>query len=97
MILFSSSVRGVVVPSSFRVPLMPAGQRAELIDGRMYMMAPPARRHQKILGALYRKVADYIDKKGRSCEVDTAEYTFSETVKAGTYDDLEIDFSSINI
>lgn len=165
---------------------LPDGQRAELIDGRMYMMAPPTRRHQKILGALYRKVADYIDKTEGSCEVDiapfavflneddkknyvepdisvicsaekltdkgcsgapdwiieivspgsrrmdyytklfkyrtagvreywivdpeknrimvysfqsddTAEYTFSETVKAGIYDDLEIDFSSINI
>ena len=42
---------------------LPDGQRAELIDGQMYMMAPPTRRHQQILGALYRKVADYIDKK----------------------------------
>ena len=164
---------------------LPDGQRAELIDGQMYMMAPPTRKHQQILGALYRKVADYIDKKGGSCEVDiapfgvfltednknyvepdisvicspdkltdkgctgapdwiieivspgsrrtdyytklfkyrtagvreywivdpeknrimvysfesddTAEYTFSETIKAGIYDDLEIDFSSIDI
>ena len=28
---------------------------------------------------------------------DTAEYTFSETVKVGIYDDLEIDFRSIDI
>ena len=28
---------------------------------------------------------------------DTAEYTFSEAVKAGICDDLQIDFSSINI
>ena len=28
---------------------------------------------------------------------DTAEYTFSETVKAGIYDDLQINFSSIDI
>ena len=165
--------------------VLPDGQRAELIDGRMYMMAPPTRRHQQILGALYRKVADYIDKKGGSCEVDiapfavflneddknyvepdisvicapekltdngctgapdwiieivspgsrrmdyfvklfkyrtagvreywivdpeknrvtvylfdsdnTEEYSFSDTVKVGIYDDLEIDLSSINI
>lgn len=37
---------------------LPDGQRAELIDGQMYMMAPPTRRHQQILGALYRKVAE---------------------------------------
>ena len=27
---------------------LPDGERAELIDGRMYMMAPPSRKHQKI-------------------------------------------------
>ncbi len=53
---------------------LPDGQRAELIDGQMYMMAPPTRRHQQILGALYRKVADYIDKKSSSCEVDIAPF-----------------------
>ena len=140
---------------------LPDGQRAELVDGQMYMMAPPSRRHQQILLSLGRKIADYIDRKGGSCEVDiapfavflnaddrnyvepdisvicsrrmdyytklfkyrtagvreywivdpeksritvysfesddTAEYTFSEAVKAGIYDDLQIDFSSINI
>ena len=39
---------------------LPDGQRAELIDGQMYMMAPPSRRHQQILGAPYRKIADYV-------------------------------------
>ena len=164
---------------------LPDSQRAELIDGQMYMMAPPTRRHQQILGTLYRKVADYIDKKEGSCEVyiapfavflneddknyvepdisvicasekltdkgcagapdwiieivspgsrrmdyftklfkyrtagvreywivdpeknrilvynfeseDTGDYSFSDTVKAGIYDDLTIDFSSIDI
>ena len=164
---------------------LPDGQRAELIDGQMYMMAPPTRRHQQILLSLSRKIADYIERKGGSCEVDiapfavfltaddknyvepdisvicnpdkltdkgctgapdwiieivssgsrrmdyytklfkyrtagvreywivdpeknrimvysfeaddTAEYTFSDTVKAGIYDDLEINFSSIDI
>ena len=28
---------------------------------------------------------------------DTGDYTFSDTVKAGIYDDLEIDFRSIEI
>ena len=164
---------------------LPDGQRAELIDGQMYMMAPPNRRHQRILLSLSRKIADYIDKKGGSYEVDiapfavflnaddknyvepdisvicdpdkltdkgctgapdwiieivspgsrrtdyytklfkyrtagvkeywivdpeknrilvynfasedTGDYTFSEAVKAGIYEDLEIDFSSIDI
>ena len=40
---------------------LPDGQRAELIDGQMYMMTPPGRRHQLILGFLYRKIADFDD------------------------------------
>ena len=53
---------------------LPDGQRAELIDGQMYMMAPPTRKHQQILLSLSRKIADYIDKKGGSCEVDIAPF-----------------------
>ena len=161
---------------------LPDGQRAELIDGQMYMMAPPTRRHQRITLELSTIINNYIKDKGGSCEVDiapfsvflnaddknyvepdisvicnpdkltdkgctgapdwiieivspgmdyytklfkyrtagvreywivdpeknritvysfesddTAEYTFSEAVKAGIYDDLEIDFNSIDI
>ena len=42
---------------------LPEGERAELIDGQIYMMAPPSRRHQEIIGSLYRKIADY-EKRG---------------------------------
>ena len=34
-----------------------------LPEGEIYMMAPPSRRHQEIIGSLYRKIADYIDMK----------------------------------
>ena len=27
---------------------LPEGERAELIDGQMYMMSPPGRRHQRL-------------------------------------------------
>lgn len=54
--------------------MLPDGQRAELIDGRMYMMAPPTRRHQQILLALGRKIADYIDRKKGRCEVNIAPF-----------------------
>ena len=47
---------------------LPDGQRAELIDGQIYYMAPPTRKHQDIAGTLYRKIADYIDTKGGSCK-----------------------------
>lgn len=47
---------------------LPEGTRAELIDGRIYYMAPPTRRHQQIVGIIYRKIADYIDSHGGSCQ-----------------------------
>ena len=53
---------------------LPDGTRAELIDGQIYYMAPPSRRHQQILGSLYRKIADYIDGKQGACEVDIAPF-----------------------
>lgn len=75
---------------------LPDGQRAELIDGQMYMMAPPTRKHQQILGALYRKVADYIDKKGGSCEVDIAPFAvfLSEDDKSYVEPDISVICSS---
>ena len=106
---------------------LPEGTRAELIDGQIYYMAPPSRRHQNLLFSISRVIADYIDQKGGSCEVDIApfavflnendknyvepvknliliynfdtsdseQYTFSDTIKAGIYEDLYIDFSRI--
>jgi Uma2 family endonuclease len=46
---------------------LPEGTRAELIDGLIYNMAPPSRKHQGIVGQLYRKIADYIDQNHGSC------------------------------
>lgn len=53
---------------------LPEGERAELIDGRIYYMASPSRLHQQILGSLYRKIADYIDSHGVDCEVYMAPF-----------------------
>ncbi|MBR5508568.1 MAG: Uma2 family endonuclease [Lachnospiraceae bacterium] len=53
---------------------LPDGERAELMDGRIYYMSPPGRRHQRIVGSIYRKIADYIDKNGGFCEVYVAPF-----------------------
>lgn len=53
---------------------LPDGQRAELIDGRFYMMAPPKRMHQKILNRLNYEICSYINGKGGSCEVYPAPF-----------------------
>lgn len=53
---------------------LPDGQRAELIDGAIYFMAPPSRRHQEILFSLSRKIADYIDSQKGSCKIYLAPF-----------------------
>ena len=47
---------------------LPEGQRAELIDGHIYMMAPPNRQHQEIVGELYRKISNYIHSNSGQCK-----------------------------
>ena len=47
---------------------LPEGERAELIDGQIYYMAPPTRRHQLIAGNLFTIINTYIKSRGGSCE-----------------------------
>lgn len=53
---------------------LPDGQRAELINGQLYNMAPPNRIHQELSFSIARKFADYIDHKGGSCRVYPAPF-----------------------
>lgn len=53
---------------------LPDGQRAELIDGKMYMMAPPNTVHQKISWKLHQTIANYIDSMGGNCDVFAAPF-----------------------
>ena len=48
---------------------LPEGQRAELINGVIYDMAPPNRLHQKIVSGLHYQISDFIKKNNGSCEV----------------------------
>lgn len=53
---------------------MPDGQRAELIDGQMYMMAPPTTTHQRLVARLSHQILNHIDAKGGNCEVFPAPF-----------------------
>ncbi len=64
---------------------LPDGQRAELIDGVIYNMSPPNRRHQRIILFLARKIADYIDSKKGECEVNIAPFTVFLNANDKTY------------
>ena len=43
------------------------GNRYELIDGTLYMLASPSTMHQKISGEIFGQIREYL--KGKSCEV----------------------------
>lgn len=47
---------------------LPDGQRAELIDGEMFMMATPTRIHQELVGELYWQISNYIRTHNGSCK-----------------------------
>lgn len=48
---------------------LPDGQRAELIDGQIYDMAPPSYLHQRLVMELSATIRDYIKSHGGPCEV----------------------------
>ncbi|ACM59188.1 Uma2 family endonuclease [Caldicellulosiruptor bescii] len=50
----------------------PNDQRIELIDGKVYLMAPPSTIHQRILRELFINFAMYL--KGKQCEVFSAPF-----------------------
>ena len=53
---------------------LPDGQRAELIDGKIYNMAPPSRNHQRIILELSIVISNYIKNRHGSCEVNVAPF-----------------------
>ena len=73
---------------------LPDGQRAELIDGKLYSMAPPSFVHQKISFSLARKIADYIDAGKGNCEVVPAPFAVNLDADDKTW--LEPDISDKN-
>ena len=53
---------------------LPEGERAELIDGKFYDMAPPSRIHQKLVSKLTSIIDQYISDRHGSCEVYPAPF-----------------------
>lgn len=68
-------------------------QRAELIDGQLYMMAPPNRNHQKISWKLHQIIGEYIDSHDGNCEVYAAPFAVFLHADDKTY--VEPDISVI--
>ena len=53
---------------------LPEGERAELINGQIYYMAPPSRSHQRVCGKLYQTIVNYIEANKGNCEVYVAPF-----------------------
>lgn len=47
---------------------LPDGSRAELIDGQIYDMVPPSRKHQDIVGELFGIIREYIHSNNGVCK-----------------------------
>lgn len=54
--------------------LLPEGERAELIEGQIYYMAPPTTNHQRLVSDIHYQIKDHIRKNGGECEVFPAPF-----------------------
>ena len=72
---------------------LPDGERAELIDGHIYYMAPPSRKHQDISMELSSVIKDYIRSHSGKCKVYAAPFAVYLDEKTDTY--VEPDISVI--
>lgn len=53
---------------------LPNGERAELIDGKIYYMAPSNTKHQRLVHFFDREIGNYIQSKHGECEVFPAPF-----------------------
>ncbi len=72
---------------------LPEGERAELIDGQLYMQAAPSRIHQKLIQQFSKIVGNYIDANNGDCEVYPAPFAVNLNANDETY--VEPDISVI--
>ncbi len=75
------------------IEALPEGERAELIDGEMFMMASPLRIHQDIIMQLAIEIGLYIRKNKGTCKVYTA--PFAVHIKKDNRNYVEPDISVI--
>ena len=53
---------------------LPEGERAELIDGKIYYMAPPNTKHQRLVHFFDREIGNFIQSNKGECEVFPAPF-----------------------
>ena len=74
------------------IEALPPGEKAELIDGEMFVMEAPSITHQRILGELYIQIHTHIKKNNGPCEVILAPGVY---IKNDIYNYVEPDITVI--
>ena len=74
---------------------LPEGDRAELIDGDLYMMSPPNTTHQRISAALHAEIYNYIRTHGGKCETFAAPFAVFLNTETDDRNYVEPDISVI--
>ena len=72
---------------------LPDGERAELIDGKIYYMAPPSTTHQRLVSELHYQIKSYIKNNHGDCEVFPA--PFAVFLNENNHNYVEPDISVI--
>ena len=72
---------------------LPEGERAELMDGKIYNMAPPSTNHQRLLNYMTTEINLYIRSKNGNCEVFPSPFAVFLNKDNSTY--VEPDISVI--
>ena len=72
---------------------LPDGERAELINGQIYYMAPPSRKHQDLSLEISGTIREYIRSHKGGCKVYAAPFAVYLDETSGTY--VEPDISVI--
>ena len=67
---------------------LPAGRRAELIDGQIYDMAPPKRIHQKLVNCIV-NVFDFENNE------KTSQYSIDNDISSCIFNDLQIKIANL--
>ncbi len=75
------------------IEALPDGLRAELIDGQIFYMATPSRKHQQILMAISAALAFHMKRQGGACKVYPAPFAVYLNRDELTY--LEPDISVV--
>lgn len=74
---------------------LPDGERAELIDGKIYYMAPPSTKHQRLVHFFDREIGNYIQNHKGECEVFPAPFAVFLNGNENDKDYVEPDISVI--